>query len=48
MGRDRAMVPTKKGAKDGKKNSPRNSAVKILSLRGEGRRLRPTASVAPN
>ena len=30
------MAPTKKGANEGKENSPRNSAVKNLSLRGRG------------
>ena len=36
MRSDKAMVPTKKGAKDGEDNSPRNSAVKNLSLREGG------------
>ena len=33
----KVMGPTKKGANKGKENCPRSSAVKNLSLRGEGR-----------
>ena len=42
------MVPTKTGARAGEENSPRSTAVKKLSLRGEGRPLSPAASLTPN
>ena len=38
----------KTGANDGEENSLRSSAVKTLSLRGEGRPLSPVASSGPN
>ena len=38
----------KTGAKDGEEKSPRSSASKNRSLRGEGRQLSPAASSAPN
>ena len=42
------LFPTKKGAIEGDENSPRNSAVKNISQRGEGYPLSPATSLAPH
>ena len=42
------MVTTETGANDRGKNSPRSSAVKNLSLRGDGHPRSPAATSAPN
>ena len=42
------MVPTTTSTNDRDENSPRSSAIKKLSLRGEGRPLSLAAASAPN